>query len=323
MLARQSHLLHRRAAQRLNAASARATVCVKCEMKKVVVTGAGGRTGGLIVKKLIAHADKYSVVATVRNKKSSSKLVSTGLPESALVEFDLAAAAAAAGASSPAAAGLQSALQGADALVIATSGVPQINYFSLLPVMLAKLTGKQGVRPQFTWRQGQMPEQIDWLGQKVQIDAVKTAGVKQVIVISSMGGTDPNHMLNSLGNGNILQWKRKAEQYLVATGLPYTIIHPGGLTDDAGGERQLVVDVDDKLLDHKTRSIPRADVAALAVGCIGLKEAVNRSFDVICAPAGECSFKHDFAALLGGLNGNCNYSVNSQWTENELAPLLA
>jgi uncharacterized protein YbjT (DUF2867 family) len=70
--------------------------------------------------------------------------------------------------------------------------------------------------------------QIDWLGQKVQIDAAKQAGVKQVIIISSMGGTDPNHMLNKLGNGNILQWKRKAEQYLIASGVPYTIIHPGG-----------------------------------------------------------------------------------------------
>jgi nucleoside-diphosphate-sugar epimerase len=47
--------------------------------------------------------------------------------------------------------------------------------------------------------------QVDWLGQKVQIDAAKAAGVKQVVLVSSMGGTDPNHQLNSLGNGNILQ----------------------------------------------------------------------------------------------------------------------
>jgi hypothetical protein len=26
----------------------------------------------------------------------------------------------------------------------------------------------------------------------------------------------------------LLQWKRKAEQYLIASGLNYTIIHPGG-----------------------------------------------------------------------------------------------
>ena len=41
-------------------------------------------------------------------------------------------------------------------------------------------------------------------------------------------------------------WKRKAEEYLVqqAAGsggaLAYTIVHPGGLIDEAGGQRQLV-----------------------------------------------------------------------------------
>lgn len=66
------------------------------------------------------------------------------------------------------------------------------------------------------------------MGQKVQIDTAKSAGIKQVVIVSSMGGTDPENMLNKLGDGNILQWKRKAEQYLTQSGLTYTIIHPGG-----------------------------------------------------------------------------------------------
>ena len=74
--------------------------------------------------------------------------------------------------------------------------------------------------------------QIDWLGQKAQIDAAKEAGVKKVVLISSMGGTDENHPLNKLGDGNILIWKRKAEEYLINSGaFDYTIIHPGGLID--------------------------------------------------------------------------------------------
>lgn len=129
---------------------------------QVVVTGAGGRTGKLVVKKLLAQPDSFTPIATVRSK-SSQKLTGEGLPESALVEFDLAAAAAAG--SVPA--GLASALQGADALVIATSGVPQIKPLSLIPVIWAKITGKEGVRPEFTWKQGQMPEQVG-----VDFDAV-------------------------------------------------------------------------------------------------------------------------------------------------------
>jgi uncharacterized protein YbjT (DUF2867 family) len=73
-----------------------------------------------------------------------------------------------------------------------------------------------------------MLQQVDWVGQKLQIDEAKRAGVRHVVIISSMGGTDPENALNKLGDGNILQWKRRAEQYLLASGLTYTIIHPGG-----------------------------------------------------------------------------------------------
>lgn len=80
--------------------------------------------------------------------------------------------------------------------------------------------------------------QVDWLGQKAQIDAAKAAGVKHVVVISSMGGTDPTNALNKLGDGGILMWKRKAEQYLIASGLQYTIIHPGGARSTQGYENR-------------------------------------------------------------------------------------
>ena len=43
--------------------------------------------------------------------------------------------------------------------------------------------------------------------------------------------------LNALGGGKILVWKRKAEEHLIASGLTYTIIHPGGLFDEEVGAR--------------------------------------------------------------------------------------
>ena len=48
-----------------------------------------------------------------------------------------------------------------------------------------------------------------------------------------MGGTQPDNFLNSIGKqhdgsgGDILLWKRKAERYLMVSGLDFTIIHPG------------------------------------------------------------------------------------------------
>ena len=56
-----------------------------------------------------------------------------------------------------------------------------------------------------------------------------------------MGGTQPDNFINTIGkiegdekSSRILLWKRKAEEYLIASGIPYTIIHPGGLTDKSG-----------------------------------------------------------------------------------------
>eukprot|EP00798_Chlamydomonas_sp_ICE-L_P020624 gene20624-27424_t len=68
-----------------------------------------------------------------------------------------------------------------------------------------------GVLPDFGWKEGQTPEKVDWNGAKAQFDAAKIAGIKHVLVVGSMGGTEPDNMLNKLGGGNILVWKRKAE----------------------------------------------------------------------------------------------------------------
>lgn len=36
--------------------------------------------------------------------------------------------------------------------------------------------------------------------------SAKVAGVKQIVLVGSMGGTDLNNPLNKLGDGNILVW---------------------------------------------------------------------------------------------------------------------
>ncbi|KAG1657167.1 hypothetical protein FOA52_012282 [Chlamydomonas sp. UWO 241] len=270
---------------------------------KVVVTGAAGRTGALVLKKLVA-SDKYEPRAVVRSEQSKAKVVGMGVKDTNVFFADVAA-----GRPSDYA----KAFEGADAIVVATSGVPQIVYFSLIAVFWAKLTGGAPARPQFTWKEGQMPEQVDWIGQKAQFDAAKAAGVKRVILVGSMGGTQPENPLNKLGDGNILMWKRKAEEYLIASGLDYTIIHPGGLKDDEGGARQLLLGVDDTLLERKERSIPREDVAELCVQCLALPEASKRSFDVISVAPEAAPPTTDFGALLATLKGaNCDYSILSQ-----------
>lgn len=128
------------------------------------MTGAGGRTGGLIVKQLLADKEKFtSVKATMRSKKGAAPLIAAGLTDADVLEFDLAAAAAASSSSAdsaePNTQRLQEALKDADALVVATSGVPQIKYTSLIGVIAGRLVGRKNM-PGFTWKQGQTPEQV-------------------------------------------------------------------------------------------------------------------------------------------------------------------
>ncbi|KAL9267465.1 hypothetical protein AKJ16_DCAP26069 [Drosera capensis] len=180
------------------------------------------------------------------------------------------------------------ALEGIDALIILTSAVPKMKPGS---------DPTKG-RPDFYFDEGAYPEQVDWIGQKNQIYAAKAAGVKHIVLVGSMGGMNPNHMLNSLGNGNILIWKRKAEQYLADSGIPYTIIRAGGLQDKPGGLRELLVGKDDELLQTDTRAIPRADVAEVCIQALQFEEAKFKAFDLASKPEGAGTPTTDFKALF-------------------------
>lgn len=160
---------------------------------------------------------------------------------------------------------------------------------------------KEGDSPSFYYEQGGEPEIVDWHGAKNQIDVAIEQGVKHVILVGSMGGTDDNNPLNRLGNGNILRFKRKAELYLIDSGMDYTIINPAGLMDQPGGERQLLFGRNDELFtmfDKKDISIPRADVARVVVAAITDKDARNKAFDVCAQQVGTGDITTEFGELF-------------------------
>merc|ERR1711920_321513 len=113
-------------------------------------------------------------------------------------------------------------------------------------------------------------------------------------------------------------WKRKSEIELIDSGLDYTIIKPGGLLPHfgsssekvPGGERHLVVGVDDVFLTRDARTIPREDLAEICVEALTSKASINRSFDLVSDPPGQGTAyqKGDLDALLETLQGkNCKY----------------
>ncbi len=80
------------------------------------------------------------------------------------------------------------------------------------------------------------PERVDYAGVKALAEAAKAGGVSQFILVSSMGVTHPDHQLNAMLD-NILSWKLKGEDAVRATGINYTIVRPGELTNEPAGRR--------------------------------------------------------------------------------------
>ncbi|MCO5588898.1 hypothetical protein L7F22_042859 [Adiantum nelumboides] len=136
------------------------------------------------------------------------------------------------------------------------------------------------------------------MGQVNQIDLAKAKNVRHVVLVSSMGGKYPHHPLNALGDGNILIWKRRAEEYMRDSGLPYTIIRSGLLEDEEGGRRELLTGADDELLYSPYRRLPRADLATVVVQALLHKEAQFKALDLVSKPEGEGMPPSDFRSFF-------------------------
>jgi len=109
------------------------------------------------------------------------------------------------------------------------------------------------------------------------IEAAKAEGISRYVIVSSMGA-DKAPADGSEGFGAYLRAKFEADEALRASGLDYTVVRPGGLTEDPGTG---VV----KIAEHTERGqIPRADVAAVLLACLDTPSTIGQSFDVISGP---------------------------------------
>lgn len=122
------------------------------------------------------------------------------------------------------------------------------------------------------------PEVVDYAGVKALAEAAKTAGVSQFILVSSMGVTHPDDQLNAM-LGNILSWKSKGEDAVRATGINYTIVRPGELTNEPGGRRGVRIMQGDPIGGEGT--ISRSDVASVLVNAIGREDLYGKTFEIV------------------------------------------
>lgn len=137
------------------------------------------------------------------------------------------------------------------------------------------------------------PEAVDYGGVKNLAEAAAGAGVRQFVLVSSSGVTHEDHFLNKAFD-NILKWKFKGEDALRASGVPYTIVRPGGLVNTPANEFAVVFAQGDTTGGR----ISREDVALICVAALQTPAAVNKTFETF---NGNEPGTNDWEALFSSL----------------------
>lgn len=116
-------------------------------------------------------------------------------------------------------------------------------------------------------------EAVDQHGAMRMIDAAAAAGVRRFVMLSSKGA-DPGSQGHPLSR--YLRAKGIADEHLKDSGVPFTIVRPGRLTNRpaaAGIEAE-------RELDHDG-DLSRDDLAEVLVACLDLPNTEDKTFEVL------------------------------------------
>ena len=105
------------------------------------------------------------------------------------------------------------------------------------------------------------------------IEAATEASARRYLMISSSGAGNPPAEGSDVF-GEYLRAKAEADRALERSGLDYTIVRPGSLTDDAATGR---VSVGPEL---PRAEIPRADVAATLAASLSAENTIGKTFEL-------------------------------------------
>lgn len=118
------------------------------------------------------------------------------------------------------------------------------------------------------------------------IEAAKRNGIARYVIVSSIGADHPERGSEQMRP--YLEAKAEADRALAASGLDYTIVRPGGLTDEPGSGRVRA----GRELGYGR--IPRDDVAATLLAVLDTPSTVGKDFDLL---AGETPIEEALRTL--------------------------
>lgn len=204
-------------------------------MTRIAIVGGHGKIARLLIPLLVDAG--HQPVALVRNPDYSPELETLGA-EVAILDIEQDGADA-----------FAEAFTGADAVVFAAGGGPDGNI--------------------------ERKRTVDLGGSLKSIEGARAAGVTRFVQISAIAVDKPISRDSSPVWKAYVEAKRDADAALRESDLDWTIIRPGGLTDDAPiGLIQLAETVE-------RGQIPRADVAAVIVAVLGEPATINRQWELV------------------------------------------
>jgi uncharacterized protein YbjT (DUF2867 family) len=125
---------------------------------------------------------------------------------------------------------------------------------------------------------------VDLGGAVKLIDAAKANGIGRYAIVSSIGANHPERASGSMKPYIVA--KAEADRRVAESGLDWTIVRPGRLTDDSGTGRVSI--------DGGYGGIPREDVAATLVAVLDTDGTIGKDFDLV---AGETPIEDAVRAL--------------------------
>ena len=207
---------------------------------RLAVTGASGKTGWRVVDQALQRGLPVRAIVRPHSVLPPSLAKAEQQGDLEVKRLELQTAEA-----------LHHALSGCTALVIATGARPSIN-----------LAG---------------PLQVDAFGVRAQLSACKAVGLQRVVLVSSLCAGRWRHPLNLFGL--ILVWKRLGERWLERSGLDWTVVRPGGLSEDdsRSGQEGIVFSAADQ---QQSSSIPRRLVAQVCLDALAEPAASGRIIEI-------------------------------------------
>lgn len=103
--------------------------------------------------------------------------------------------------------------------------------------------------------------------------ATENLGIKKYVMLSSIAAGEPER--GPEGLQHYLKMKGEADDYLKTTELDYTIVRPGGLTNEESTSKIEVGETVDR------GTIPRADVAKTMIAALQEPNAYHKTFEMI------------------------------------------